>query len=262
MIASLLTDPAFANALMSSPTFVKTLAADAALFGAGLCASLGLYQFVRFFRPAIRSQKSIHRDECGSALAADLVLVMVPAITIMLILVQSLWLMRETVIVHYAAFTAARSARVNICPSMPESLQAFTLQSMGKLGCRGDGGRAEQAARLALISASPPWEVPCLGNCRIPEKTLRAIADETGTGDLYPALEVQARYAFDPQNVALSVGPDPKYLALALKPGLTPPIRARLTFRHYVIYGLGRAFGQKRSDGYYYKETVAEVTLL
>ncbi len=252
-------EPEFAEALWSSPTFLPSLAWPLMAFlgpGGVMLAALAFVGWARFSLPALS------RDVTGTALAADLVLVMVPVIAVMLILTQSLWLMREIVIVHYAAYGAARSGRVMLCPIVPETGRALMLQAAGKLGCTGDAHKAEMAARLALVSASPPWPVPCLGNCRFPDRPLRAIAGETGAGALYPALEAQAEYAFDPDNVKVEIGFDPRYLAFAAKPGLTPPVRARLTFRHYVIYGLGPVFGQPRSDGYYYKETVAEVTVL
>ncbi len=248
------------QALYASPTFGPAIAFAFALFCMALLALFAIVALLRRRRVRV-DLKALPRDTGGVALALDLVLVLVPTITITLVMLQSLWLMRETVILHYAAYNAARSARVYICPDMAQTIGAYGLQATGKLGCTGDRSKAEEAARLALVSAGPPWEIPCQSNCRIPEKALRAISGQTGTGKIYAALEVQARYAFDPPNVKLTVEPDPRW-RFAMPKGETPPMRARLTFRHYVLYGLGPAFGTKRPDGYYYRETTAEVTLL
>jgi hypothetical protein len=248
-------------ALASSPTFGPELVRLGLpfLLSAGLC-SLGFIYLhrTRKRRPAA----GLHRDERGMALAADLVLVMVPFMILILVLLQTLWMMRETVIVHYAAFNAARSARVHLCPPLPESTTVFTLQLSGKLGCDNDRRKAETAARYSLISASPAWGIPCQSNCTIPQDVIRAISVNTNLTSQAPAIMDQARYAFDRDNVTVDVDFDPKYMGLAVKKGTLPPVRARLTFRHYVLYGLGRAIGTKRSDGYFFRETVAEVTLL
>jgi hypothetical protein len=256
-------DSGFAEALVRSPTFLWSILEWLSIFlGAGLAGLAIVVLAMSRLRGRVSLAGRLRADDIGSVVAIDLVLVMVPVIVIMLVLIQSLWLMRETVIVHYAAYSAARSARVTLCPPLAESDRALLLQTSGKLGCNGDVSDAETAARLALVSASPPWDVPCQQNCTFPDRPLRAIAQETGTGNIYAALEAQARYAFDAPNVRLDVEFDPRYLALALRPGLTPPVRARLTYRHYVLYGLGPMFGVRRSDGYYYKETIAEVSVL
>lgn len=256
-------DSGFAEALVRSPTFAWSMLEWLSIFLLASLIGLATVLFAaRRVRKRVPFRGRLPVDDAGSVVALDLVLVMIPVMVIMLVLVQSLWLMRETVIVHYAAYSAARSARVTLCPPLAESDRAFMLQAAGKLGCNGDVSGAETAARLALVSASPPWDVPCQQNCAFPDRPLRAIAQETGTGKIYAALEAQAHYAFDAPNVRVDVQFDPHYLALTMRPGLTPPVRARLTFRHYVLYGLGPMFGVRRADGYYYKETTAEVSVL
>lgn len=255
------TGNAFVEALLRSPTFLPQLAALSVPVLAMTVAFGGLL-VMRRRRAGARPLARLHRETEGVALAADLVLVMAPFMVLVMVLLQTTWMMRETVLVHYAAYTAARSARAHACPPLPENGQVFLLERLGRLGCTNDWNRAETAARYSLISASPAWGIPCQGACRIPEQVLSAISGPTGVSAQLPALLDQARYAFDGDNVRLDVGFDPKYLLIGARRGSVPPIRARVTFRHYVLYGLGPAIGTRRPDGYFYRESEAEVTLL
>lgn len=251
----------FLAALANSTTFLpQFLQLAFPLCGAGLLLLSGALWLKksRNRRKLVRLPK----NENGIALAADLVLVMIPFMILIMVLLQTLWMMRETVIVHYAAFNAARSARVHLCPPIPENSTVFLMQMSGKLGCDNDTRKAETAARFSLISASPAWGIPCLSTCTVPQDVIRSIASNTGVALQTPALMDQARYAFDRDNVAVDAGFDPRFVALSAKKGVLPPVRVRLTFRNYVLVGLGPAIGTKRTDGYYYRETVAEVTLL
>ena len=144
----------------------------------------------------------------------------------------------------------------------PESFLLTYVELRREAGCTNDRWRAENAARISLISASPPWGIPCQQQCQVPETVLRAIAERTGTGPQADAIIDQAHYAFDPENVYLSVEMERSGLLSAMTAGKPQPVRARLTFRHYVVYGFGPIFGKKRQDGYYYRETTAEMVLL
>ncbi len=274
MISTALSDD-FLAALWRSPTFV------AALSGYGLAlmvavvaglAGLGFLRARRRRRPRglgclardgrlAGNGRHLAGDERGVVLAAELVLVVMPVILFVLLVAQICWMMRETVILHYAAFAAARSARVHLCPPIPDP-RAVLRSPMGRAGCTGDRRRAETAARMALVAASPPWGIPCQSSCVIPREALVAIARETGVSAQSPAILDQARYAFDRANVSVSVDFEPKGLILARQAGEVPPVKARVTFRHYVIYGIGQVFGTRRSDGYFYRASTAEMTLL
>lgn len=251
---------AFLWALRDSPTFLSELLGLGAIAAAvTILAALPLAARLRRRRRAVAG---LHRSTAGVVLAADLILIMIPLMVIILVLLQTLWLMRETVIVHYAAFNAARSARVHLCPPLPESTVVLMMQTMRKAGCTNDTGKAEFAARMSLISASPPWGIPCTGRCDVPERAIRAIAGNAGARPQADAVVDQARYAFDRDNVTLTVGFDPAYPGAFASRSPAVPVRARLGFRHYVIYGLGPMFGTRRADGYYYRASEAEVTVL
>lgn len=251
----------FLPVLWASPTFLPAIG-WIILVGACVVTLVAWPIAARLRGRTQRAVTSVHGASEGAVLAADLILVMIPFIVIMLVMTQTMWLMRETVIVHYAAFNAARSARVHLCPPVPEISFTAMFATGDNGGCTGRQEPAEFAARMSLVSASPPWGIPCLGHCEVPETVLRAIARNTGTNPQTNAILDQARYAFDRENVRLSVEFDPLYIAVMVKPGAMPPVRAKLTFRNYVIYGLGPMFGTRRPDGYYYQETAAEVTVL
>jgi len=252
----------FARALSTSPTFLPQMAPLVAIaFVAPVALVLHLWRRAR--RPVGEaSPGALHADRRGVVVASDFALVILPVILFTLGILQTAWLMRETVIVHYAAYAAARSARVHLCPPLPESLALSMMRARGEGDCTDDLGRAEAAARLALVSAAPPWGIPCLGACEVPEAALSAIARNTGNAARLAALRDQARYAFDADNVRVDVGFVPQFAWLAMTPGAEPPVRARVTFRHYVVYAVGRALGVRRADGYYYRESTAEVSLL
>lgn len=251
----------FVTTLFASPSFFDELAALGLLCGL-LVLPLLMVMMVRLRCRSSHSLGQLAKCNRGSVLAIDLIMVMVPFITILLVMLQSLWLARENVIVHYAAFNAARSARAHLCPPLPDSVQMLALQALGKAGCTGEKQRAETAARMALISASPPWGIPCLANCVIPENVIRAISTKTQVGAQTNAILDQAKYAFDPSNVKVEVGVNPAYLPVAAKPGGMVPVRAEVTFRHYILFGFGPVFGSRRADGYFYRESQAEVSLL
>lgn len=256
--------PGFWALLTASPTLFPDLA-KLALVG-GSATLLLIIPYVALRRRGLVAL-SLHRNRSGAALAADYILVAMPFVVFTALILQVAWLMRETLVVHFAAFAAARSAQVQVCPAIPEGPNAAALQLRGIL-CNGNAyqARVETAARFALVSAAPPWDVPCLGSCIAPDSAVRAIAEETETADQADAMRSQARYAFDPQNVTVRIEPDIGFtlisgLALKKQLGLRVPQRVTVTFRHHVITVVGPLLGTRRSDGYYYRETVAEVVI-
>ncbi|MGO7902633.1 hypothetical protein ACC719_34910, partial [Rhizobium ruizarguesonis] len=68
---------------------------------------------------------------------------------------------------HYAAYAAARSALVYFCPALP-----ITIRSLIDVNtCDDDAaaGKADLAARLALIPAAPYYQLKCVGACPPPQ---------------------------------------------------------------------------------------------
>ncbi len=234
-----------------------------------LIAGLALVLFlVRRRLPGQSAMKPFSRlaaDDRGAAFSADFILVAVPVLVFITLLVQITWMMRETIVVHYAAYSAARSAKSHECPLLPAGPNALYLVQQEWL-CSRNSDAPEQAARYALITASPPWDIPCLGSCAIPDTVLRTIARQSGISERANMLNRQARYAFDQSNVRLSVEHDHALMLLAgqtvATPGARPAVKAELIFRNYLFKWTGRLLGERRGDGLYYKETRAVVRLL
>jgi hypothetical protein len=236
------------------------------IFALGLSLTLWIVLGRRVSLARLHSAvRAVHGDSRGAVISADFILAAVPILVFVTLMVQMTWLMRETIIVHYAAFAAARSAKVQECPLIPAGINAAVLASRDIL-CTGDDRKREDAARYALISASPPWNVPCLASCKVPDAALRAIARNSGIDERTNAIIKQARYAYDQPNVQLHVSVDDAMLALAGKtrfsPGVRPAMKAELTYRHYIIKWVGKLLGERRSDGLYYRETRAIVRLM
>jgi hypothetical protein len=82
---------------------------------------LSAWTLVRFSRAQLRLGRllNLHRDETGSVQSLSFVLTLPLFMFVMLLIVQISQLMIGMVVVHYAAFAAARSAAVWIPASMP-----------------------------------------------------------------------------------------------------------------------------------------------
>jgi len=249
----------------ASPTLLPSLGKLALFAGLALCGALVCLWLLARRRGRV-SLYSLARDDAGAVLAADYILVAMPFVVFVTVMVQITWLMRETIILHYATYAAARSARVHLCPVIPDLPIGALLQSQGIL-CTDDRERmVEKTARFALISASPPWNIPCLGACQVPQTAISAIASNTDTAGQRNAMLSQARYAYDSQNLRIDLRKDLAFAVLSgnnpVEPGFRPPVTVRVAYRHYIITLVGPLLGVRRSDGYYYRETSAEVTLL
>jgi hypothetical protein len=232
----------------------------AALAGAAACIWFG------WRRRGLTSLATLARDERGAAMAADYILVAMPFLIFVTVMVQITWLMRETIILHYATYAAARSARVHLCPHLPDGPVSAYLQ-VEEVLCTNDRYRhVERSARFALVAASPPWNVPCLGACQVPQTAISEIARNTDTAGQRNAMLSQARWAYDGQNVHVAYVKDTLFALTSgnnpYAPGFRLPVTVRLTYRHYIITLVGPLLGVRRGDGYYFRETSAEVTLL
>jgi len=87
-----------------------------------LVLTLAAWALVRFSRAQLRLGRllELHRDEVGSVQSLSFVLTLPLFIAIMMMIVQVSQLMIGIVVVHYAAFAAARSAAVWIPAAMAE----------------------------------------------------------------------------------------------------------------------------------------------
>lgn len=142
---------------------------------------------------------ALSNDKRGSANAVDFVLVMPFFMFIMCLFVQMAMIVNASLIVHYAAYSAARTASVHFCHrTVVEYPVGFVL------GCNLNKAEREalKAAQYVLIAASPVDDsVPSTGNP--PNHSLQLLADDYLKRK--SPLLTQARYAFDSRNVDVDV---------------------------------------------------------
>src|SRR4051812_39865065 len=84
---------------------------------------LAAWVLVRFSRAHLRLGRlfELHRDEVGSVQSLSFVITLPLFIVVMMLIVQVSQLMIGTIVVHYAAFAAARSAAVWIPAAMSDA---------------------------------------------------------------------------------------------------------------------------------------------
>ena len=253
----------FASALWNSPTFWPLVA----WWGGGLvsgflvCAALSL-RWLR--RPRWRG---LHADDRGVAVAVEFVLVLPLFLTILMMTVQFAVLLNGSLVTHYAAYAAARSARAHVFDIPFQSLRGGLFRNGSLADPRSPGisknhpvnRHALNAARVALIAASP-------GNAsattaRNTEPWLRNLvtASNLATGSYRNTLERKAGWAFDPKNTSVEI------VVRSQRSGFFGPsvfeIEATVDFAQYIALVPGRIFGTDRGDAWV-ANTTATVRLL
>lgn len=121
----------------------------------------------------------------------ELVLVLPPLIGVVCAIVQLLWLTHTTLLVHYAAYNAARSARV--WQTEPAVTPDIILE------------HAENAARLALLAAAPNQFSDAAPVQPVPYSTLAAIAISADQPQWQALFTNRAGYAFSAGQVQVQV---------------------------------------------------------
>lgn len=257
-MAAFVGDGAFWSAVVRSATFWTTTVAWAATtlaLAAGIMG-MGLLMARR------RRLGDLVRDESGAAGAMEFTLTAPIFFVASMLIVQYGVFANDSLIVHYAAYSAARSARVHKCP--PLQLADASARSLMELFCSDQGDRWDTAARLALIPAAPAQpNLVCGSGCQIPEPVLTAVTRAADRSDKDAAFRRKAMYAFDRDNVEVAIGRPAGLASVGLGSDL-PAITATVRFRHYVLLPVGRLLGDgiRPQDGYFYKWGEAEVTLL
>ncbi|CDZ56621.1 TadE/TadG family type IV pilus assembly protein [Neorhizobium galegae] len=212
----------------------------------------------------------LHGDMSGSATAVDFVLVVPIFVFFMFLVFQFTILAKNHLFTHYAAYSAARSARVNFCPAMPLPVTTGNFSDQVIFGikvCTDDETaqtRADYAARMALIPAAPYKQLKCASGCQIPEAVLRSVVQTAGINRNWNAVKNQALYMFDTQNVAVTVerAPMATYAASNRIPHV--PVVATVEARFLLLDLTARIFatGRRPDKKGYYAVSKAEVSLL
>jgi len=239
-----LTDPGFLHPLLHSPTFYRQVLAPLLL---ALALPVGGCWVLLRLRRGQRLRQ-LHGDQGGVAMAVDAVLTLPIFLSMVMLTIQLMLLGNAALVTHYAAFSAARSARVWANAADPDWRHLSPRY-------------AERAARLALVAVSP-------GNPRLPNRNLQpfpeslfsAIARNHGQSHRRQVFLAKARYAFDQDNVVVTLTHgEPRQLAYAVLPR---PARARVTYQVYLNVPFGWILARDRGDGVRTRPVSAEMEVL
>ncbi len=246
--------PEFLGALANSPTIASAVGLwGGLLLGSVLAAATLALILLRRLR-----WRGLHADTRGVAAAVDFTLTLPLFLTVVILAVQFAVMLNGAMIVHYSAFMAARSARVWIGEAawgLPLARRVPTVTAEAR-------SRAADAARFALIAASPAdGEIASSGG-RVPTRILREIARSGGLPGRSDVLIRKARYAFDPRNVNVEIGLPLVRRVGAVVSNQAPPVTATVKYRQVTGILIGRVFGQDRGDGVHYVPVAATVSLL
>jgi len=266
-----LTDSGFLQALWHSPTWLT----QAAVWGGGLLlSSLALLWLLR---RALHSagkfplrRRDLHQHQGGAAAAVDFVLTFPVVLIILFVVVQFMLLLNDALIVHYAAYQGARSARVWMWDFDPRRFLSVDLPLMNNpialrnLNSGEVRDQVERATRFALIPAAPAAGG---GSGPVPAQALNAAAQVAGADGRAEVLRRKAGYAFDPANSQVSYGVatpmDRVEFGLdLLKQGDAWPVKVEVSFRVRLEVPVVRIFGSSAGDGNYYTTIKAEMVLL
>lgn len=270
MIAAL--DSDYIGALLRSETFTPVLWTGSMLGVAliGLVVWLARRFSHRF------SWRTLHTDVSGAATIVDFTLTFPIVLVILFFIIQLIIMLNGALIVHYAAYAAARSARVWLWDSTPWPSGVGLGPVVDRLRdtpvARAHNNselqrRVEQAARFALIAASPADERLSSFPVNIPEHVLQQMAQVAGYAGRAAVLQRKARYAFDPQNSHVTVdyeqgSNEPEMLLDLFKSADAWAVTTTVSFRLHLAIPVARFLGVNRGDGQYYRAVTAKVTLL
>lgn len=248
----------FWTALVEARSFWKSIVPPPAAIGlvAGLVAILLLR------KRATVPLSQLVRDSQGAASVLDLVLV-APVFTLIVVaFLQWAILLNDTIMVHYAAFAAARSARVYLCPTIPTN--AGDLAQLLLDNCSEAKEKYTNAARFALIPASPSNPKYGCDGCQLPADALRALAQGLQMTDQTNAWLSQASYAFDPAN--LEVEASVPLIAEAERLGgdmRERPVTVTVKYRHVLMPVVDQVYRDGYlPDGTGYVVITAQMTLI
>ena len=148
---SALFEPGVLRVLLASETFAPALA----WYGGWLAftvvlASAGVAWLLR----RRRSARELHGCESGSSIAVDLVITLPLFMSVLMVMIELTSLLNSTLHVHYAAFAAARAARVHAFEAGYGGLYLNTTPQW-TTGPDSVEQKALEAAQIALMAASP-----------------------------------------------------------------------------------------------------------
>jgi hypothetical protein len=267
--------------LLESPTFRSQTLGFAAAAIALLCGA-GLLLYLRHRLPH-RGRQSL-AGEAGSAAALDYVFTMPIFLLTVLLALQFMMLANASLMVHHAAFNAARSARIygferNITTALGQAVDPEVANNFALLWAMNEDRAEEQAwnaAALTLVNAAPASANAPPSNPRRTDSfnALPAYFDAITDGvDTIrrDAMLRKADYAFDGGNTRVEVGlrRDVADLVGAALGGVDGApgrgewiVEARVHHLYYLTLPIARYLGELQDDGSYRWDISAEVSLL
>ena len=268
------------QALLQSETFWSE---TVFWFGVALLMAAGMVALVYVRRRVLLPR--LARDVSGSANAIEFTLVAPVFLIFFSIVIQIGLFATDSLTVHYAAYAAARSARVHACPSkgevvgdvlagdsIAEGFAGSAREWMLFKTCTGSPGQSgqrwEYAARMALIAAAPSSERVrfCQSNCKVPTSVLQRIAGVAGGSAFNDVILRKAEYAFDARNVEVELESSLAAQLVKISGASTLqalPATATVRYRHLIVLPMAIFFrDEKDSDGASYRWATATVTVL
>lgn len=259
-----------------SPTFWKGPAAYGLLVLMLCVAAVWVLMIIAGRRP----RRQLLNDQSGAAAAIDFTMTLPILLLVVLLAVQYALLANAALIVHYAAYNAARSARVHFFDTSSMDMRLLRASGLGhpflyrfRNGDTADK-KARDAAYLTLISISPAKDTGSAVADKTPawdsmDRFLSLLAEGTNASGI-STLKTKARYAFDTRNTRVTVGLDTGIGTAAsallnsqlLKGREEWPVEASVTYRYHLGLPVGRLLGKLGHDGLYGTDLTAKVTLL
>ena len=223
-----------------------------ALFGAGLGASLLFAVLPLAWLRRRPRPRRLASDTRGAAAAVDFMLTMPIFIVFVSLAVQFAVALNATLVVHYAAYSAARSARAWVAEEAATSILPVQLIPFNRPVSDDVARRAESAARMALVAVSPA-DPGIAHQGSAPVGTMRGIASAAGLAPRGDAFAAKAGYAFDPRNSTIEV-------EARFRNG-APEVTASIEYRVHTGILAGRVLGSDRGDGVRSLPATASVTI-
>ncbi len=256
---------------------------------------ISLLFFIKLAGKKVSSEKLVHLQQSGAAAAVDFVLTFPIFMVVLFLTIQFALVTIASIHVHYAAYSAAHSARVHYFDTSTDAVRSIKhaqdlLEQRFGIGFinlenaltfkKANESKAEQkahdAAKMALIAVGSPKKdivsIPNTGSnaWQGMDTYLPALAQQDGTSGTN-VFRRKASYAFDDSNLTLDVDLDIN-VAQAIVGGLTGknifqvtewPVKAEVTFKYILAVPLaGKILGTKGSHGFYYRDLHATISLL
>ena len=223
-------DVEFLEALLRSATFWRE---TVWLFAVALVLLAALFLAMRRWRP--RRRGSLHADTRGAAAAVDFILTIPIVFAVVFLIVQFALMAHASLIVHYAAYASARSARVwywdydtafidGVVSTAGLDPALLRNQFARRLLANDDETKEKAlfAAGFALIPVAPgSYPAGAANNTLLDNETRRVIREiatrlsndntevpgSTGQVDRTSVLMRKAAYSFSPRNTDVQVHP-------------------------------------------------------